>query len=32
MTTRVEPTFEIKSWDEQPWHEAGGGRKLTRQP
>ena len=30
MTTRVEPTFEIKSWDEQPWHEAGGGRKLTQ--
>ena len=30
MATRVTPTFGIRAWDEQPWHEGENGRKLTR--
>ncbi len=27
---QAEGTFEVKSWDEQPYDEIGGGLKLTR--
>ena len=30
MTTRASATFEIKAWDEKPYAEFEGGRKLTR--
>ena len=30
MTARAAGTFEIRSWDEQPYAEIDGGRKLTR--
>jgi hypothetical protein len=30
MSTRATVTFEIKSWDEKPYDEIGGGAKLTR--
>ena len=30
MTTRASATFEIKAWDEKPYDEFEGGRKLTR--
>ena len=30
MTTRASAMFEIKTWDEQPYEEFDGGRKLTR--
>jgi len=30
MRRQATATFGIKSWDEKPWHEGEGGRKLTR--
>ena len=30
MTEQATGTFEITSWDEQPFHEGDDGRKLTR--
>ena len=30
MTTHASATFEIKAWDEKPYDEFEGGRKLTR--
>ena len=30
MTIRASATFEIKAWDEKPYDEFEGGRKLTR--
>ncbi len=30
MTTQATATFEIKTWDEKPYVEFDGGRKLTR--
>jgi hypothetical protein len=30
MPKHATATFEIKSWDEKPWHEGDDGRKLTR--
>ena len=30
MTTKAEATFEIESWDEQPWDGREGLPKLTR--
>lgn len=30
MTTRASATFQIKAWDEKPYDEFDGGRKLTR--
>ena len=30
MKTHASATFEIKAWDEQPYAEFEGGRKLTR--
>ena len=30
MRTRATGTFEVKTWDEKPYDESGGGAKLTR--
>ena len=30
MTTHTTATFEVKSWDEKPYHESDGQLKLTR--
>ena len=30
MKVHAAATFEIKSWDEKPYDEFAGGRKLTR--
>ena len=30
MTTHATGTFEVKTWDEKPYDEIGGGAKLTR--
>jgi hypothetical protein len=30
MSRRAEATFEVKSWDEEPYNEVEGGPKLTR--
>ena len=30
MSTHSTATFGIKAWDEKPWFEDDGGRKLTR--
>ena len=30
MSTRADVTFEVKSWDEQPYDEMDDGPKLTR--
>jgi hypothetical protein len=30
MTTHASATFEIKAWDEKPYEEFDGGRKMTR--
>lgn len=30
MTTHATGSFEVKSWDEQPYAELEGGRKLTK--
>lgn len=30
MTTHASATFEITAWDEKPYEEFDGGRKLTR--
>ncbi len=30
MPTHASATFEIKAWDEKPYEEFAGGRKLTR--
>ena len=30
MSTKAQSTFKIESWDEQPYVETDGGRKLTR--
>ncbi len=30
MSTHATATFEVKSWDEQPYQEFEGGTKLTR--
>jgi len=30
MMTRASATFEVKAWDEKPYAEFDGGRKLTR--
>jgi hypothetical protein len=30
MTKQTTATFELKSWDEKPYEDLGGGAKLTR--
>ena len=30
MKKRLDITFEVKNWDEKPYHEEKGGPKLTR--